>query len=105
MKQEIHKLQMAQYSQSEPDMDAKSQLSMNTYRKSEDFRATEQVDSKFKQSGFEIQSLHNIIENRDRSGQERQDRQRSRSPGTQPQENFTPAQTKKSLVSVGQRLL
>ena len=42
MKQEIHKLQMAQYSQSEPDMDAKSELSMNTYRKSEDFRATEQ---------------------------------------------------------------
>lgn len=52
MKQEIHKLQMAQYSHSEPDIDAKSELSMNTYRKSEDFRATDQIESKFKQSGF-----------------------------------------------------
>ena len=43
---------MAQYSQSEPDMDAKSELSMNTYRKSEDFRNTEQLEPKFKQSGF-----------------------------------------------------
>lgn len=52
---------------------------MNTYRKSADFGNTSNnMEAKFKQGGFEIQSTQNIMPSRTRDSE---DRERSLSPG------------------------
>lgn len=50
---------------------------MNTYQKSVDFGTTDDLLNKFKRSGFEIQSFHNIASDRNH---ENEGKQRSNSP-------------------------
>lgn len=102
MKIEIYKLQVTQYGHSEggDNADSKSDYSVNSYQKSNQFDSTEEVSVKLKKNttGFELPF--------DSTGTQIK---RNRSPGSSgnlmEQSKYSPTETKKSLVSVGKSLV